>query len=597
VNEVTLGCMGWRMTRKRTAPSAHPVRQTLLIVAVLAAFAQLAGCDRFRAHNPPKDPTLAAAAADPLSRPAKMVDGILFEDVAQSAGITFRWPQQPRPMRNLEAFGCGCAFLDYDNDGWQDILLVAAPHVLLYRNLGNGHFQDVTESTGLSRIAGDWKGCAVGDYDGDGRLDLVLTGYRRLALLKNDGAGRFIDVTTRAGLDPTNRRHWGSSAGFMDLTGSGRLDLVILNYVIFNEHEKQYCEDTPGIRIGCPPSVYRPEFGELWRNVGGGKFKDVTASSGMKKTGGKALVVAFVDAYGDGRMSFYIGNDGMPGDFMHNLGNMRFRDDGLASGLAHGNQDHNMAAMGADWADYDRDGRMDLTVTDFSNEPYGLFHCTGHGLYEQTSDAMGLSGPTYKPLGFGAKWLDMDNDGWPDIVFSNGHVYDRTHDVDPSTTFREPLMLFHNEQGKQLTDLVPQMGGQLARDLLGRGLATGDFDNDGRVDFLVVDYEGAPALFHNVSQTANHWITLDLRGRAPNRFAYGAQVTAWSGKQRWIGQVSPASSYLSSSDPRVHFGLGSVTKLDRIEIRWSTGDRETLTNVDADHFYTITEGTGKAAPR
>jgi len=552
----------------------------------------LAGCGRIQvpaASTLPQTPVIATGA---LRQPSKMVAGIRFENVAQPAGIHFLWPRQARPLRNLEAFGCGCAFLDYDNDGWQDILLVAKPRVALYHNLRNGRFEDVTETAGISAIQGDWKGCAIGDYDGDGFLDLVLTGYRRLALLKNIGGQRFTDVTVQAGLSPVNRNHWGSSAGFMDLAGHGRLDLVILNYVIFNEHEKQVCEDTPGIVTGCAPSYYRPEFGELWENVGSGRFRDVTAASGFKKTNGKALVVAFADAYGDGRMSLFVGNDGTPADFLRNLGRMRFQNVGVQSGLSHGVQDHLMAAMGADWADYDRDGRMDLTVTDFSNEPYSLFRAIGPGLYEEACESTGLSGPTLKPLGFGAKWLDMDNDGWPDIVFTNGHVYDRTNDVDPSTTFREPLMLFHNEHGKQFTDLTPKMGGELAQDLLGRGLATGDFDNDGRIDFLVVDYEGEPLLFHNVSQTPHHWITLDIRGSGFNRFAYGAQVTARAGKEIWVGQVSPASSYLSSSDPRVHFGLGDITTLDTVSIRWSDGRRKVLRNVAADQILRVEEGEG-----
>ncbi len=557
-------------------------------MAFASLLSVLCGCD------PPKKPAAvlppngAAAIASTAPDASKTTSGVLFENIAQASGITFKWPMQPRPMRNLEAFGAGCAFLDYDNDGWQDILLVSAPTVRLYHNLKNGRFEDVTEQTGLTTVKGDWKGIAVGDYDGDGYLDLVLTGYRSLALLKSESGKRFQDVTVSAGLDPKNHGHWGSSAALMDLAGKGRLDLVILNYVIMNDHEKQYCELVPGIKTGCPPSTYRPEFGELWENVGG-RFKDVTASSGMKATHGKALVAAFIDADGTGRMSFYVGNDGTPAEFMHNLGGMRFENIGERSGLAHGVLNHEMAAMGADWADYDRDGKLDLIVSDFSDSPYSLYHGIGPGLYEQTSEQMGIAGPTLKPLGFGAKWLDFDNDGWPDIIFANGHVYDRTQDVDPLTSFRQPIMLFHNQKGKQFSDLVPEMGGAVAEQILGRGLATGDFDNDGRVDFLVVDYEGEPKLFHNLSAPKSHWITLNLHGKGANGFAYGAQITAKSGGETWVGQVSPSSSYLSSSDPRVHFGLGSVTKLDSILIRWPDGRRQTLTDVACDQILQVTE--------
>jgi len=500
-------------------------------------------------------------------------------------------------LRNLESFGSGCAFLDYDDDGFQDILLVTRPYCRLYHNLKNGHFADVTERSGLAKSKGYWTGCAVGDADGDGRLDIVLTGYRCLALLRNDPKQGFVDVTIAAGLDPHNHNHWGSSAGFMDLAGKGRMDLVILNYVIFGPNDPQYCTPAPGVKAGCPPSAYRPEYGELWENLGKGRFRDVTASSGMKRTQGKALVVAFSDPDDHGRMDFYIGNDGTPAELMYNKGGMRFQNIGVEAGVAYGSLDHAIAAMGADWGDFDRDGKPDLIVTAFSDEAFALFHNTGNATFEEVNDGVGLTMPTFKPLGFGTKWLDIDNDGWLDVVFTAGHVYDTVHLTDPQSTFRQPLMLFHNESGsgqtgRRFRDLAPELGGDMNRPLLGRGLASGDFDNDGRIDFLVVDFEGAPVLMHNVSAVPNHWMSLDLRTTGPNRFAYGAQVRARSGQQIWTGQVSPASSYLSSSDPRIHWGLGALQNLAEVEIRWPDGRREALHNVPADRLLTVTEGRG-----
>lgn len=515
--------------------------------------------------------------------------GIRFENVAAASGFRFHWPQQRRPMRNLEAFGCGCAFWDYDGDGWQDILLVGEPRVALYRNRGNGQFQDVTAATGLSSVTGRWKGCAIGDYDGDGFLDLLLTGLHQLALLRNQGARRFVDVTSRAGLDKQNQGHWGSSAGFMDLDNNGTLDLVLLNYVVFGPGEKQYCELAPGIQSGCPPNYYRPEFAELWQNLGDGRFKDVTASSGLKDTSGKALVIAFTDVDEDGRMDFYIGNDGTAAELMRNEGRLRFRNIGAVSGVAYGATGNAVAAMGADWGDYDRDGRLDLVATAFSDEPYPLFHNLGNGAFEDVAATTGIGEPTLKPLGFGAKWVDMDNDPWPDIVFANGHVYDNVDKIDPLSRFRQPLMLFHNQEGRAFRDLVPDLGGDVARPLVGRGSATGDFDNDGRMDCLVVDYEGEPLLLRNRSQAPHHWIKLDLRASGPNRFAYGARVTARAGKRIWVAEVSPASSYLSSSGPRIHFGLGSVRVLETITIRWPSGRREVLRNVPADRILRVNE--------
>jgi len=575
-------------------PNPIPVfsyRQSLCLA--LAAFALMAGCRSPHAGNPAEPVHLAAPTA------ASALSGLKFEEAADKAGLGFEWPTLPRPMRNLEAFGCGCAFLDFDNDGWQDILLVARPYCRLYRNLGNGAFRDVTAAMGLDKIRGYWTGCAVGDYDGDGYLDILFTGYHCLAMAKNERALRFRDTTDSAGLDPHNHNHWGSSAGFMDLGGHGRMDLVILNYVIFGPHEQQTCSPAPGLTTGCPPSTYRGEYGEIWENTGNGRFREIPAAAGMKSTHGKGLVLAFADPDAHGRMDFYIGNDGTPAELMRNRGGMRFDNLGTASGVAYGMLDHTIAAMGADWADYDRDGKPDLIVTGFSDESFALFHNSGSATFDLASDRTNLSGPTFKPLGFGAKWIDIDNDGWPDIAFTCGHVYDTVHETDPKSTFRQPMMLFHNLDGRSFEDIAPALGGDLTRPILGRGLATGDFDNDGRIDLLAVDLEGKPLLIHNISTTANHWITLNLRGIAPNLFAYGAQVRASTGDKVWVGQVSPASSYLSSSDPRIHFGLGNVQRLDELSIRWPDGRKEVFHSVACDRIASVTEGhgiAGQAAP-
>jgi enediyne biosynthesis protein E4 len=496
----------------------------------------------------------------------------------------------------MEAFGVGCAFLDYDGDGWQDVLLVDEPTCKLFRNRRDGTFEEVTAAAGLATVKGPWKGCAVGDVDADGHPDLLLSGYHRLALLKNEGGARWKDITAAAGLPPDNRGHWGSSAGFMDLDADGTLDLVLLNYVVFGPKEPQYCELRPGVISGCPPNRYKPEFSELWRNTGGGRFEDVTAVSGMKDTHGTALVVAFSDVDEDGRIDFYIGNDEKAAELMRNLGGMRFRNDGVPSGVAWGSTAGTIiAAMGADWADYDGDGRLDLTVTAFSNQPYSLLRNLGAGVFEHKSDETGIAHETYKPLGFGAKWLDMDNDGWPDICYANGHVYDNTDRLDPATRFRQPTMFFHNEHGTRFVDLAPQMPKDVRKPILGRGTAAGDYDNDGRVDLLIVDYEGEPLLLRNESTSTNRWIKLDLRAKRPNRFAYGARVTAKSGERVWVGEVSPASSYLSSSDPRLHFGLGGADQLDELTIRWPSGTVERHTNVRAGSIYGVEDGNPPAA--
>ncbi len=519
--------------------------------------------------------------------------GIDLRDVAKASGLEFVWPEQIRPMRTPEAFGCGCAAIDFDNDGWQDVLLVADPHCKLFRNLGGGRFVDVTESFGLHEVtAKDWIGCAVGDYNGDGWLDLLFTGFHRLALCRNDAGKWFSDITTAAGLDPENHNHWGASAGFMDLDGDQWLDLVIINYVEFGPGSKQFCENPEGVKISCPPKEYIPEQGEIWRNTQDQRFELVPSEQGMQSTTGVGLVLAFADLDDDRRMDFYIGNDAKPADLMHNLGEMRFANVAVEAGLAFDRNLNPLAAMGADWGDYDRDGKLDLTVSNFQNLSFVLFRQSDVNSFSDVSKSVQIAQATRDRLGFGLNWIDFDNDGWLDIAYVNGHVNENILDIgDSAATYRQPLVLMRNDRGKVFEDVTPGLLPEVARPMVGRGSATLDFDNDGRMDFLVVDYEGPLMLLHNRSQTKNHWIMFDLRGAGPNRFAYGAQVFAQSGKQIWKAQVSPSSSYLSTEDPRVHLGLGPVERLDTVTIRWPSGTEQTLRDVATDQIHRIEEPT------
>lgn len=561
----------------------------------LAAWGVLAaaGCD----SSPGLTPSLSVnrnSSPAAQSVPAVESTPVAFRDDAAAIGLNYVWPVQQRPMKSPDSFGSGCAFFDYDQDGWQDVLTVGDPHPSLYHNQGGKSFVDVTEASGLKVANGNWNGCAVGDYDDDGALDVLITGLHCLILFRNLGGGRFEDATVAAGLDPGNRGHWGASAGFMELDGDGDLDLVILNYCVWNDQVRQHCELSPGVLSGCPPSEYEPEFGEVWRNLGKGRFEFVLQGTDMDQTGGKALVIAFSDIDNDGFMDFYIGNDGEEADFLHNLGDLRFRNTGNVNGLAMHNFEV-MAAMGCDWGDYDRDGLLDLCVSGFSSQSYAIFRNLGDKLFDSVSKDTGIAGPTYLPLGFGAKWMDMDNDGWVDLTFVNGHVYEGTAQVEKGTTYRQPVMLFHNQKGRTFRDLVPLLGADVARPLVGRGSATGDFDNDGRLDLMAVDHEGPLMLLHNLTETDNHWIKLDLRSTGPNHFAYGARVTAQAGNQKWINEVSPATSHLSSSDPRIHWGLGPCERLETIAIRWPSGQVETLHDVAGDRILTIHEGLGIVA--
>jgi len=525
--------------------------------------------------------------------PAKPVvpdlHGVDFVDVARERGLNYVWPVQPHPMRALEAFGSGCAAFDGDNDGWQDVLLISDPHPVLFRNRDGTLFEDVTTASGLTAVEGNWTGCAIGDYNADGLLDVLLTGYHRLALYKNLGNLRFEQATSEAGLDEFNHGQWGASAGFMDLDGDRRLDIVILNYVVFGPESKQFCEHFHGVLSGCTPKSYPPERGEIWRNVDCGRFELVSDSAGMKSTTGVGLVLAFIDIEGDGRMDFYIGNDAVPADFLHNLGDMQFENTAHSFGLALDDNANPVASMGADWADYDRDGLLDLTVTNFQSLSFLVYRNMGNNCFINVAARTGLARATRNRLGFGAKWADFENDGWPDLFFANGHVYDNADEHGIDTHFRQPICLFRNESGRRFVDLVPVLAESVQRAIVGRGSATADFNNDGRIDLLVVDYEGPAMLLENRTQSDNHWLTLDVRGSAPNVFAYGARVVGRAGDQTWLADVSPASSYLASSDPRVHWGLGNISQLDTLEIRWPAGRTQTLHNVAADQILHIQE--------
>lgn len=590
---------------------------------ILAGALLLSGCGPMANQQTPLIPL--SGAPDAASRKIPGVPA-RFSDVAETAGLHYRWVVEgKRPYNILQTIGNGCAFLDYDQDGNLDILLVGAP-LALYKGDGHGHFTDVTHDTRLDRLKGHFLGVAVGDYDNDGYPDVYLSGYRTGVLLHNErgGGGRrsvvggfprgprtpdhralnprlFRDVTREAGLKP---QPWGTSAAWAEtVPGSGRLDLFVANYARFGPQADipQLC-DFNGVKSSCGPRYYHPIQGVLYHNLGQGRFADISASSGIAASSGRGLGVAFADLEGKGVPSLAIANDEMAGDFLvprNTSGPPHYSNAGASSGIAFDRDGNKHGGMGADWGDYDNDGRLDLIVTTFQNEPKSLYHNEGNGQFSDLSYSVRLGAAAAPNVSFGCKFLDFDNDGRLDLMIASGHVQDNIEQIDSSTHYRQPVRLYHNELsgpgGKSVEYLEVSAGAGAAFQLpiVGRGLAIGDFDNDGKMDALVVDSEGKPLLLHNETVTANHWLGVRLIGVRCSRDGYGALLTARFAGRSLLRACHADGSYLSSSDPRVHFGLGSATQVDTLTVRWPDGHQDVLHNLPADRYFTVREGGGE----
>jgi enediyne biosynthesis protein E4 len=566
---------------------------------VLAMTLLAASCrqDHPSPHHPPPTPFSAHA--------------ITFRDVAAASGIRFVDGHGGRsPLNIRETAGHGCAFLDVDGDGRLDILLVGEPRCTLYRNRGGAvpTFEDITAAAGLD-LKGDWMGCATGDYDNDGRVDLALTGYRCAALLHNEG-GRFRDTSTGI---PLARGAWNTSAAFFDADGDGLLDLYVGAYVQFDHSTLQLC-DYSGVLTACPPTYYDPERGHLYHNLGNGRFADITRQAGLGTAHGKTLGVAAADYDGDGRTDLYLANDGMPGDLFHNRGG-RFVNVGSESGTAFNYDSREQAGMGVDWGDYDNDGRLDLVVSTFQYEPTSLYHNQGHpgtvssfpdraenfphnapsappAFIEEAFPA-GIGDATLNRLGFGIKFFDADNDGDLDLIQANGHVQNNAGRIFPGVTYRQSTLLFENIGDGRFRDISASAGEALARPIVGRGLAVGDYDNDGSVDVLIANLEGAPLLLHNETLHPGRSLTIRLVGRASPRDGTGAPVTLRAGGRTQVREAGTGGSYLSAGDPRLHFGLGAAALADSLTVRWPSGITQTLHHVPAGKELTIHEAASR----
>lgn len=567
-----------------TTPPGQPgTRKHSVLLGVLSVFL-LFGCGRSKTQPASPPPAQTPPVASP----------ILFHDTAQTAGLTYRWGHASlKGLTALDTIGHGCGFLDYDGDGKLDILLVGNDHCLLYRNRGDGTFEDATERAFPSAPRRPTLlGCAVADYDDDGHPDIFVSGYGRTILYHNEGNGTFRDVTAGSGLEARSPDDWTASAAWADVEGTGRLDLYVCRYVQFNKNTIQLCHysslDGSDLEMACGPLNYKPQKGSLYRNLGKGRFREVTKESGLASAHGNALACMFCDFNADGKPDLYVANDQIQGDLFLNLGHGKFKNLGVEAGVAFNANGAVPAGMGVDWADYDGDGRFDLLVTDFASQPKSLYHNDG-ALFSQASYPSGVGTATVRALTFGGAFLDADNDGWPDIVMTNGHVVAQIELTDTGQTYAQTTQFLHNIGGR-FEDISAQAGADFQRKIVGRGVAVGDYDGDGREDLLIVDDEGAPLLLHNDSPVTNHWIALTCARKAGGSAAIGTRITLTAGGRKQIAEVRASGSYLSTNAPELHFGVGVSAKIDSIDVRWPDGQTSHFAAVAADHTYRLSPG-------
>lgn len=513
-----------------------------------------------------------------------------FVDVAASAGLNFKWSiEGKRPLNILQTIGNGCAFLDYNGDGNLDIFLVGSK-LALYKGNGKGQFQEVTNQTNLANFEGKLLGCAVGDYDNDGFQDIYVSGYNEGLLLRNEKGQGFREVSKTAGL---KKQAWGTSCAFAQLNPkSPYLDLYVANYAVFNSKSKQLCLEN-GKLTSCGPRHYDPLRGVLYQNLGGGRFQDVTVVQGLHKGFGKTLGVAIADIDGSGHQSIALANDETFGDLFKPIkGKQSYKNIAQIAGTATDRDGNVHGGMGTDWGDYDNDGKFDLVVMTFQNEAKSLYQNQGNALFFDMGIPTQLSASTAPYVAFGCKFFDFDNDGWLDLVIANGHVQDNISELIPNTEYRQQTQLFRNSGSSPITfqEVKSELSPDAQRPIVGRGLAVGDYDNDGKLDVLVVDSEGKPLLLHNVKTKSGNWIGIKLVGTKCNRDGYGAILTLKTQGRTLVRRCHADGSYLSSSDPRVHFGLGQATQIDELTIRWTDGQLETHTNLPINRYITLVQG-------
>ncbi|MGH9312382.1 MAG: CRTAC1 family protein [Vicinamibacterales bacterium] len=533
--------------------------------------------------------------------------GFSFTNIAREAGLTattvFGGKQTNKYL--LETTGCGAAVLDVDGDGRLDVFLVngstlegfpagQAPTGHLYRNRGDGTFEDITKKAGLE--ASGWgQGVCAADYDNDGFDDLFVTYWGQNRLYRNNGNGTFEDVTAAAGLTDAQRR-WGAGCAFLDYDRDGRLDLFAANYIDLDlatapVPDSGLCR-YKGIPVACGPPGLPGGKNVLYRNKGNGTFEDVSGPSGILKAHGTyGLGVSTLDFDDDGWVDVYVANDSNPSALYRNNRDGTFTDIGVAAGCAYSQDGKPQAGMGIAIGDYDRNGTFDLFKTNFAGDTSTLYANTGDGLCEDRTFASGI-GLNTRWLGWGVGFIDLENDGWLDLFLVNGHVYPEVEQLKTEAGYRQRKIVYRNLRNGRFEDVTERLGPPVTTPKAGRGAAFADLDNDGDVDILVNNVHDTPDLFRLDAPASNHWMTVKLIGTRSNRSAIGARVRVRSAGGVQVDEVRGGGSYYAQNDLRVHFGLGTVVKVDRVEVRWPNGLEESWTDVAVDRIVTLKEGEG-----
>ncbi len=558
----------------------------------------------------PKIPVVNPASVTPVNQaqttavtalPANP-DTVQFTDITASSGINwthFSGARNRKYMPEIET--PGCAFIDYDNDGKPDILLLNGadwPEVTtgrkrsrcaLYHNEGNGRFKDVTKEAGLD-IEMHAMGVAIGDYDNDGFDDIYISCVLGPSkLFHNDGHGHFKDVAAVAGV--TNSGHWGSGCAWVDYDKDGKLDLVVGNYCKWTPKTDVKCAVFHGQKSYCTPNVYDGEPAVLFHNEGGGKFKDVTKAAGLVNTPGKTWDVVVLDYDNDGWPDLAFANDMEPNCLFHNERNGTFKEVGLEAGIALGENGTSKAGMGIDTGDIDGSGKPSIMITNFTGEGLSLFKNVGQGQFLESSHDWQVADVSLLKMGWGLLLFDYDLDGRLDSLVSNGHLYENVDKIQPGATFAQEALLFHNE-GAQFKEVGKTHGAGLTKAMVGRGSACADIDGDGDLDVLMMANDGHPRLLRNDGGNKNNWLRVKTVGTKSNRNGLGAKIVAEVGGVRLTRWVKNAASFLSCSELTVTFGLGKLDKVNKLTITWPSGTITTLYDVKSNQILTVTEGSG-----